>query len=272
MPELPEVETTRRALVPLLIGCRIKKVIVRQEKLRWPVPKELITTTEGSLIQNVERRAKYLLIRLKPKKTILFHLGMSGRLCVIPNTIQAAKHDHIDINFDNNQVLRFTDPRRFGSCLIFSTCDFQHPLLDRLVPEPLGQGFTDLYLYKSIKGRKASIKSLLMNSQIVSGLGNIYVNEVLFKAGVRPRKPAGRISKKQCTLIVSAVFSILNDALIAGGTSLRDFRNPKGEYGYFKQNLSVYGREGKSCPKCNEIIITERIGQRSTFFCKTCQT
>ena len=272
MPELPEVETTRRALVPLLIGYRIKKVIVRQEKLRWPVPKELIKTTEGSLIQNVERRAKYLLIRLKPTKTILFHLGMSGRLCVIPNIIQAAKHDHIDIKLDNNQVLRFTDPRRFGSCLIFNTHDLQHPLLDSLGPEPLGQSFTDSYLYKSIKGRKASIKSLLMNSQIVSGLGNIYANEVLFKVGISPQKAGGKISKKQCTLIINAVFRILNDALIAGGTSLRDFRNPRGEYGYFKQKLSVYGREGKPCPQCNEIILTERIGQRSTYFCRTCQT
>ena len=272
MPELPEVETTRRALVPLLIGRRITKVIVRQEKLRWPVPKELIITTQGSLIQNVERRAKYLLFRIEPTKTILFHLGMSGRLCVIPSATRAEKHDHIDIILDNNQVLRFTDPRRFGSCLFFNNHDFQHPLLDNLGPEPLGQGFTDSYLYKSIRGRKASIKSLLMNSQIVSGLGNIYVNEVLFKAGIRPLKSAEKISKKQCTLIVGAILSILNSALVAGGTSLRDFRNPKGEYGYFKQKLSVYGRQGKSCPMCNELIITERIGQRSTFYCKTCQT
>lgn len=270
MPELPEVETTRRGIAPHITGKAVARVIVRNPQLRWPVPKRLRKELGGQSIESVRRRAKYLLLGTA-NGTLLLHLGMSGSLRIIDARVPPGKHDHVDIVFTDERALRFTDPRRFGS-LHWTRCPpEQHRLLRSLGPEPLGDAFTGEYLYRLSRGRKVAIKPFLMNSHHVVGIGNIYACEALYLAGIYPKRAAGRISRKKYDLLVEVIREVLNDSIEQGGTTLRDFVNGHGEPGYFRLHLNVYGRGGKPCFSCHAPIREIRQGQRSTFYCPVCQ-
>lgn len=270
MPELPEVETSCRGITPHITSQKIKAVIIRQAKLRWPIPTDLSQKLIHTTIQNVHRRGKYLLLASK-QGTLIIHLGMSGRLHILPAHAPAQKHDHVDIIFDHGKCLRFTDPRRFGAILWTEENPLLHPLLKQLGPEPLTNDFNGLYLFQQIHKRKQSIKLILMNSQIVVGVGNIYANEVLFAAKIHPNIPAGQLNKTQCNKIVKHVKTILEKAIQQGGTTLKDFSDSQGKPGYFKQELQVYGRGNQPCIKCKTLLIETRLGQRTTVFCPMCQ-
>jgi formamidopyrimidine-DNA glycosylase len=275
MPELPEVETTRRGIAPYLQGQTIAKVIVRNAKLRWPVPENLPSLVSGLTIQEIRRRAKYLLLDCGGG-TLIIHLGMSGSLRVYPLT-DAGKaglphqHDHFDLVLQNETVLRLRDPRRFGAVLWHAGDALLHPLLVNLGPEPLTPEFNASGLFDQTRGRVASIKQTLMNQQIVVGVGNIYANEALFTAGIHPKTASGRISKIRYKKLVYAVKQTLQQAIEAGGSSLRDFVHSDGTPGYFQQHYWVYGREGQYCKKCGSIIKQIRQNQRSSFYCTACQ-
>lgn len=268
MPELPEVETTRRGLEPHLVGRRVVDLIIRQPQLRWPVAKGL-QQLRGQRIESVERRAKYLLIATAPGSAIL-HLGMSGSLRVLPRATAIGKHDHVDWLLDSDHVLRFTDPRRFGSQL-WQVGGEIHPLLANLGPEPLSHEFDGDQLFRQSRGRSAAVKVFLMDQAIVVGVGNIYAAEALFAAGIRPTRAAGRVSRSRYARLADEVKRILAYAITRGGTTLRDFLSPDGAPGYFEQELFVYGRAGQPCRVCTMPIRTIRLGQRSTFFCPRCQ-
>ncbi len=270
MPELPEVETTRRGIESHIIGQQVSSVIVRDRRLRWPVPRAFEKSLSGQAILAVRRRGKYLLLATE-NGTAILHLGMSGSLRILPAETQPGKHDHVDIIFENTTALRFTDPRRFGSIHWTRNNPLQHPLLRELGPEPLQEDFNSDYLYKRSRGRKLSIKAFLMDSHTVVGVGNIYANEALFLAGIHPKRPAGRISQQRYTTLTDCVKTVLQDAIEQGGTTLRDFVNSSGKPGYFQQTLAVYGRGGEACQTCGTIIREIRLGQRSTFFCGKCQ-
>ena len=271
MPELPEVETTRRGLRPHLVGRRVGAVVVRQRQLRWPVPPELERALPGRTIRDVGRRAKYLLLEMDPAGTVLLHLGMSGHLRVIPAATPVTKHEHLDLVLDDGRALRFTDPRRFGACLWHPAGPSLHPLLRHLGPEPLGNELTADYLYARARRRRSAVKTLLMDSRIVCGVGNIYANEALFRAGIRPLRAAGNISLRRYAALVEAVRAVLGEAIVAGGTTLRDFRDPGGRPGYFSGQLAVYGRAGEPCIRCDDALKLVRAGQRSTYYCPRCQ-
>ncbi|MEN8108250.1 MAG: bifunctional DNA-formamidopyrimidine glycosylase/DNA-(apurinic or apyrimidinic site) lyase [Pseudomonadota bacterium] len=270
MPELPEVETTRRGIAPHITGHTVSRVIVRNPRLRWPVPKRLAKALTGQVIDNVGRRAKYLLLETG-NGTAILHLGMSGSLRVIDNSQPADKHDHIDITLDNGKALRFTDPRRFGSLHWTTRPPDQHKLLRNLGPEPLGEDFNGEYLYTLSRKRKLAVKNFIMNSRVVVGVGNIYASEALYMAGIRPSRAAGRVSLKKYDLLTEVVKEVLNDAIAAGGTTLRDFVNGDGKPGYFRQHLNVYGKAGEPCISCRVPIREIRIGRRSAFYCPKCQ-
>jgi len=270
MPELPEVETTRRGIRKHLEGQTIKTVIVRQPKLRWPIPASLNKTLSNQVIHSVTRRAKYILIATDVGHIIL-HLGMSGSLRVIDSQVLAEKHDHVDFVFGNGQCLRFRDPRRFGAVLFCQHDPFQHKLLKSLGPEPLEKKFHPEYLFSLSRKRKVTIKSFIMDSKIVVGVGNIYASEALFRAGVHPKRLAGKVSKEKFAQLVLNIKAVLKEAIKAGGTSLRDFTKSDGKPGYFKQSLKVYGRKGEACPNCQKPIRQSVIAQRSTFYCTHCQ-
>ncbi len=270
MPELPEVETTRRGIEPHLRGQTIKQLIVRQPSLRWQVPGELGSYIEKIAIRQLSRRGKYLLIGTD-NGTLIIHLGMSGSLSVIKDDIPPGQHDHIDLLLENGSCLRFRDPRRFGAWLWTDKSPETHPLLNRLGPEPLSHAFSAAYLYRLSRGRKLAIKSLLMNSHAVAGVGNIYANEALFLAGIHPARAAGRISQRRYDKLVAMLKQVLTAAIDQGGTTLRDFTSAEGKPGYFQQSLSVYAQRGKPCPSCTTPIRETRIGQRSTFYCPRCQ-
>ncbi|MGD2112467.1 MAG: bifunctional DNA-formamidopyrimidine glycosylase/DNA-(apurinic or apyrimidinic site) lyase [Gammaproteobacteria bacterium] len=270
MPELPEVETTRRGIAPHIIGKRVDRVVVRNPRLRWPVPMRLAREFPGQTIEAVERRAKYLLLR-SAGGTLILHLGMSGSLRIVAADAPAGGHDHIDIVFSDGHALRLTDPRRFGSLHWTRRPPERHWLLRTLGPEPLGGTLTGDYLYSRSRGRKLAIKLFLMNSRIVAGIGNIYACEALYMAGIHPLRPAGRISRKKYLLLAGVIREVLNDAIAAGGTTLRDFVNGHGEPGYFKLHLNVYGRGGEACIGCRTPIREIRQGQRTTFYCPECQ-
>ncbi|MEE8060118.1 MAG: bifunctional DNA-formamidopyrimidine glycosylase/DNA-(apurinic or apyrimidinic site) lyase [Pseudomonadales bacterium] len=275
MPELPEVETTRRGITPHIHKHRVKKVIIRQSQLRWPIPDDLPKLMKGMLIESVERRGKYLLLRCgsgtQTIGTAILHLGMSGSLRIIDAGEPAMVHDHVDIVFENGCALRFTDPRRFGCLLWQGVKDEPHALLASLGPEPLSDQFDGELLFQRSRRRKVAVKTLVMDSKIVVGVGNIYANEALFAAGIRPDRSAGKISRRRYQLLAEEIKKVLVRAIEQGGTSLRDFVGGDGKPGYFKQELQVYGRGGESCKRCNGLLIEIRLGQRSTVFCRRCQ-
>jgi len=269
MPELPEVETTRRGIEPHLQGKIISALVVRQPKLRWPIPSKLGELIKGQRISAVERRGKYLLLHTTPG-AVMIHLGMSGSLYLVPTNQPAAYHDHVDLQLDSGMALRLTDPRRFGSVL-WQPAGMQHDLLAKLGPEPLSDQFNADYLWQRCQGRKSAIKQLIMDSHVVVGVGNIYANEALFGAGIHPKRAAGRISKRRLTVFVKEIKQVLSRAIAQGGTTLKDFVGGDGKPGYFKQELQVYGRAGESCVKCRNSLKEIRLGQRSTVYCPECQ-
>lgn len=269
MPELPEVETTRRGIAPHLVGRRVTQVLVREPRLRWPVSEGLGQAMTGQTITAVARRAKYLLLRTDAG-AMMVHLGMSGSLRVLPAAVQPEKHDHIDLALDDGKVLRFRDPRRFGS-VFWLTGEDSHPLLEKLGPEPLSGDFDGDYLFRGSRGRKSPVKVFLMDSHVVVGVGNIYANESLYRAGIRPTLAAGRISRGRYERLAVAVRTVLAEAITAGGTTLRDFVREDGSPGYFRADLAVYGRGGEPCGRCNRALTEIRLGQRTTVFCGRCQ-
>ncbi|MDH5526209.1 MAG: bifunctional DNA-formamidopyrimidine glycosylase/DNA-(apurinic or apyrimidinic site) lyase [Nitrospirota bacterium] len=267
MPELPEVETTRRGIEPHVAGARILRVAVREARLRWPVPPE-VNRAAGQLVRRVARRAKYLLLELE-SGCLIVHLGMSGSLRLVAADAPPGKHDHVDLVLEGGSSLRLTDPRRFG-CLLWSD-DGHHPLLEKLGPEPLEADFSAGYLHARSRGRRVAVKHFLMDGQVVVGVGNIYANEALFLAGIAPTRPAGRVSLARYTALAEAVRTVLARAIEAGGTTLRDFVGGDGKPGYFAQELRVYGRTGQPCPRCGTAVRGGQLGQRSAFWCPQCQ-
>jgi len=270
MPELPEVETTRRGLSPHLLGRRIHGVILRRPDLRWPIPKEIEQQLPGSRIVDVRRRAKYLLLDTDGGGSAVAHLGMSGSLRVLPGDTPVRAHDHVDISLDNGRVLRFNDPRRFG-CLLWQPEGTQHALLRELGPEPLSTDFDGDYLFELSRGRRAPVKVFLMDQAVVVGVGNIYAAESLFKAGIHPLREAGKVSRARYQALATAAKEILAHAIERGGTTLRDFISPDGAPGYFEQELLVYGRDDEPCRRCGRSLRHALIGQRATVWCPRCQ-
>ncbi len=271
MPELPEVETTRRGIARHVTGRTVKQVVVRNPHLRRPVPGRLQRELPGQVFTAVERRGKYLLLRAGTG-TVLVHLGMSGVLWVIDARVQPGKHDHVDFVLSGGRCLRFTDPRRFGLVLWTRGDPLRHPLLRHLGPEPLGDAFDGGYLYARSRGRRVAVKAFIMDARVVVGAGNIYANEALFAAGIDPRRAAGRISQQRYERLAACVKGILRQAIDQGGTTLRDFSDSEGRPGYFAQELMVYGREGKPCQKCGTTLRRISQGQRSTWYCPRCQS
>ena len=269
MPELPEVETTRRGLAPHLLGHRVTGVTLRRPDLRWPIPPQVAALLPGERILDIRRRAKYLLLDTAPGSALL-HLGMSGSLRVLPAGTPVNAHDHVDLVLDSGAVLRFNDPRRFG-CLLWQPAGSTHDLLRQLGPEPLGDDFDGDYLFERSRGRSASVKTFLMDQAIVVGVGNIYAAESLFSAGIAPARQAGRVSRARYARLAEAVKKILDHAIRRGGTTLRDFISPDGAPGYFEQELFVYGREGESCRTCGRLLLGSRLGNRATTWCANCQ-
>ncbi|MBD3618499.1 MAG: bifunctional DNA-formamidopyrimidine glycosylase/DNA-(apurinic or apyrimidinic site) lyase [Chromatiales bacterium] len=270
MPELPEVETTRRGIAPHVTGHRVREVIVRQPRLRWPVPRALARKLAGQTIDAVERRGKYLLLRTTAGTAIL-HLGMSGSLRIVDARVAPETHDHLDLVLENGRALRLRDPRRFGAALWTETDPLAHKLLAALGPEPLSDAFDTDYLYARSRGRKGSIKEFIMNSHVVVGVGNIYASESLFRAGINPRRAAGRVSRERYAALVKAIKDVLAEAIKQGGTTLRDFVREDGQPGYFRIRLKVYDRADKPCPVCGTAIRQITQGQRSTYYCPVCQ-
>ena len=269
MPELPEVETTRRGIEPHLLGRSVRRLLVRQPQLRWPVPDAVATGLSAGPIESVTRRAKYLLIGNGQGQAIV-HLGMSGSLRVLPQSTPAGSHDHVEWWLEDGQMLRYNDPRRFG-CLLWQPAGEVPPLLAGLGPEPFDGGFDGGYLHARAHGRSGPVKHFLMDQAIVVGVGNIYAAEALFRAGIDPRRAAGRVSLARFEALAQAVKTILAHAIERGGTTLRDFLRPDGEPGYFEQELLVYGRAGEPCRVCATEVRSVRLGQRSSFYCPKCQ-
>jgi formamidopyrimidine-DNA glycosylase len=272
MPELPEVETTRSGIAPLIERQKIEDVIVRDARLRWPVPVDLALLAKGQMVRAVTRRAKYLLFALD-NGNLIVHLGMSGSLRIAQTGHQPEKHDHIDIVFADGKRLRFRDPRRFGCFLWSHDNPLTHPLLASLGPEPLDDDhFGGAYLYQRAQGRSTAVKSYIMDQHVVVGVGNIYANEALFLARLHPLTPAKTVDLERYRQLVTAIQSVLSRAIEQGGTTLRDFVNEAGKPGYFQQALNVYGRGGQACNHCGTTIQNLRLGQRACFFCPQCQS
>jgi formamidopyrimidine-DNA glycosylase len=270
MPELPEVETTRRGLLPHLVGRRIRGAVVRNGNLRWPVARDLPRRLRGEELLAIRRRGKYLLFDCSGGHLIV-HLGMSGRLTLVPNGTPARDHDHVDVQFEGKQSLRLTDPRRFGAMLWVVGPAEHHVLLRGLGLEPFDPAFDGAALERLARGRRVAVKHFLMNARIVTGVGNIYASEALFGAGIHPLRSVGRISRARWQRLALAVQETLNNALAAGGTTLRDFAAADGQPGYFLHEAAVYGREGLPCKRCGTPIRAQRQGQRSTYYCPGCQ-
>jgi formamidopyrimidine-DNA glycosylase len=270
LPELPEVETTRRGIEPYAVGRKIVRLAVHEPRLRWPVAKEMPRQVEGQRILATARRAKYLLFVLD-SGTLLLHLGMSGSLRVLPATTARTPHDHVDLVLDSGQSLRFNDPRRFGSLHYTSGPAHEHPLLMRLAPEPFDRRFNPHYLWSITRRRRIAIKQLLMNSRLVVGVGNIYANEALFRARIRPQRQARSLSRVEAARLVRAVRTVLRAAIRLGGTTLRDYVGADGAAGYFRQKLFVYERATQACRICRAKVRHLNQGQRSSYYCPTCQ-
>jgi len=269
VPELPEVETTRRGIAPHLEGQTVRSVSVRNGRLRWPVPEDLGVRLEGEVIRSVERRAKYLFLNLD-SGSVIVHLGMSGSLRIITDNSAALTHDHVELMLDSGVRLRYNDPRRFG-CWLWSSNPDTHPLIASLGPEPLAPEFNGAYLFRRSRGKSTAVKSFIMDGHVVVGVGNIYANEALFKAGIHPRRQAGRISLSRYHRLVEVVQETLMAAILMGGTTLRDFVNSDGQPGYFAQSLLVYGRGGQPCSECQATLREIRMNQRATVYCTRCQ-
>ena len=270
MPELPEVETTRRGISPHCLQQTISDVIIRNRKLRWPIANSLPRELRGQQIKDIQRRAKYLLL-VTDSGTLILHLGMSGSLRICDKDEAIKKHDHVDIVLSSQQILRFNDPRRFGSLHWTRQAVEKHKLLRVLGPEPLEETFNAQYLYNISRRRKVAIKSLIMNSHIVVGVGNIYASESLYLAGINPGRAASRISLPRYEKLVAAIKQVLQAAIESGGSTLNDFIQPDGQPGYFQHHFRVYGKAGQPCEQCGQPISQITQGQRSTFFCKSCQ-
>ncbi len=270
MPELPEVETTRRGLLRHLRGRRVRAVLVHERRLRWPVTPDLHSLLSGQTVRAIERRAKYLLLRF-PNGTLIVHLGMSGNLRVVPQPTALLPHDHIELQLDSGAALRFNDPRRFGCFLYTTEAPRHHKLLRDLAPEPLTDRFDGAYLHSVTRGRRVAIKTLLLNGRLVTGVGNIYASEALFRARLRPQRAARTLTRAQCARLASAIRAVLRSAIRAGGTTLRDYVSADGMPGYFKQKLYVYERAKLACRRCGTPIRQLTQGQRSTYYCPQCQ-
>ncbi|MCV6603685.1 MAG: bifunctional DNA-formamidopyrimidine glycosylase/DNA-(apurinic or apyrimidinic site) lyase [Porticoccaceae bacterium] len=270
MPELPEVETTLRGIYPYATQKRVSKVVVRQPQLRWPVPENLHELLAGKRVESLFRRGKYLLWRFEHGH-LMMHLGMSGSLRVVPASRPAATHDHLDVVVSGGRAIRFTDPRRFGAVLWLPGDPLEHPLLRELGPEPLEDEFDGDHLYRASRRRKVPVKTFIMNSKVVVGVGNIYANEALFAAGIHPLREAGRISRQRYQALAEVIKAVLSRAITQGGTTLKDFVGGDGKPGYFAQELSVYGRGGEPCKGCDKQLKEVRLGQRTTVYCSTCQ-
>ena len=270
LPELPEVETTRRGIIEHVKGKVVKQIVIRQPSLRWPISESLCPELTGQEILDVQRRGKYLLLRAETG-TLLIHLGMSGSLRILAHLLTPGKHDHVDLLFPDKSCLRFTDPRRFGCFLWHKGEISEHKLLRKLGPEPLTDEFDGSYLHSLSRKRNAPIKSFIMDSHVVVGVGNIYANEALFMSGVHPKRAAGRIALPRYQILANHIKLVLSNAIDVGGTTLRDFTNSSGNPGYFKQSLKVYGRGGAACKNCCTELKEIRLGQRSTVYCPKCQ-
>lgn len=268
MPELPEVEVSRMGITPHLLNQTIQKIEVRQPKLRWPVPEEILLL-QGQVIRSIRRRAKYLLIETD-QGTAIIHLGMSGNLRVLDQWIEPNKHDHVDLTLTNGKVLRYHDPRRFGAWLWCET-GVEHDVMSHLGPEPLTDDFNAEYLFEKAQKRKVVTKQFIMDNKVVVGVGNIYASESLFGAKIHPQTLANQLTLSQITLLVDEIKKVLSRAITQGGTTLKDFNQADGKPGYFAQELQVYGKAGKPCPTCGELIVEEKIGQRNSFYCEKCQ-
>lgn len=272
MPELPEVETTRSGIEPYIKEATITDVIIRNFSFRWPIESDLADTLKNQTFHNIKRRGKYLLFQCD-RGTLIIHLGMSGslRVLAIDDNISPEKHDHVDIELNNGHLLRYTDPRRFGAVLWTSEPVEQHRLLSHLGPEPLTKLFNANYLWQKSQSRRCSIKTLIMNGKVVVGVGNIYANEALFLSGIFPKTIANQLTLGQCTTLVDEIKSVLVQAIVAGGTTLKDFRKSDGKPGYFAQELNVYGRKGQACFHCGSTIQLYKETQRATYYCPRCQ-
>lgn len=269
MPELPEVETTRRGIEPHLLNQRVIQVIVRHPRLRWPIPEDLDIRLSGQSILAVERRAKYLMIHAKVG-TLLCHLGMSGSLRLVPANTPAEKHDHVDIVLESGQALRYTDPRRFGA-MLWTHDPLNHQLLSKLGPEPLSPEFDGKRLFDCSRKRSMAVKPFIMDNAVVVGVGNIYASEALFKAGIDPRREAKSISRARYDKLADEIKKVLAYAIERGGTTLRDFVGGDGKPGYFQQELFVYGRADQPCKVCGSLLKDIKLGQRASVYCPRCQ-
>jgi formamidopyrimidine-DNA glycosylase len=270
MPELPEVETTRRGLLPKVVGRTVRRVVVRDARLRWPVPDDLAARLEGRRVGGISRRGKYLLFDFG-NGHLLVHLGMSGSLRALSRPESPRDHDHVDIEFDDRSLIRLTDPRRFGAVLWAGERPEAHALLRDLGPEPLGECFSGRHLFDHSRGRRVAVKQFLMDAHTVTGIGNIYASEALYHAGIHPSRAAGRIALARYDRLAAAIRETLERALAAGGSTLRDFVGSDGRPGYFQRESAVYDRAGLACRACGTAIRTSRHGARSTYFCPRCQ-
>ena len=282
MPELPEVETVRRGLAPVMEGQRIARAEVNRPDLRWPLPDRMADRLTGALIERLRRRSKYILADLDTGETLLIHLGMSGRMLISGAMLgefhhdhpAPAKHDHVVLHMGQGARITFNDARRFGAMdLMGTTLADDHWLMRDLGPEPFANDFNEDYLVARLAGRNTPIKSALLDQRIVAGLGNIYVCEVLHRAGIHPARKAGRIAAARVAGLVPLIRQVLEEAIAAGGSSLRDYRQADGELGYFQHGFAVYGREGQPCvtPGCDGTVARIVQSGRSSFFCPRCQ-
>jgi formamidopyrimidine-DNA glycosylase len=270
VPELPEVETTLRGIAPYLHGASIERLLVRERRLRRPVPADTESRVRSQRILALGRRGKYLLLELE-RGAVLIHLGMSGSLRVVPSDTPPATHDHLDLCLCGGNCLRMRDPRRFGIFLWTADPPAEHPLLAHLGPEPLSLEFDGDYLYRRSRCRKCAVKTFIMDAGVVAGIGNIYANESLHLAGIHPAVPCNRIGRERYRRLARQIKRVLKSAIEQGGTTLRDFVREDGSAGYFALSLKVYGRTGEPCPGCGKPIRQRRIGQRSSFYCTGCQ-
>ena len=274
MPELPEVETTLRGIAPHIQGKKVADVVLRQTRLRWQVNPNLAEILKEQEVLSCRRRAKYLIIGFSTG-SLLIHLGMSGSLriftCNDARIEHPNKHDHVDMVFADGTVLRYHDPRRFGAISWHEGAAEHHPLLEKLGPEPLSDDFSADYLYQKFQTQKRAVKLALMDNAVVVGVGNIYANESLFRSGILPHRPANKVKKRECAVLVETIKAVLQRAIETGGSTLRDFVNSDGKSGYFQQEYTVYGRHNEPCIRCGGLVQKEVLGQRGTFYCPNCQ-